>query len=54
MTWQDTLIDYFLQKGMTNFFYWSWNPNSSDTGGILQDDWTTVWDDKVALLQRLF
>ena len=22
--------------------YWSWNPNSGDTGGILADDWTTV------------
>ena len=51
--WQDALIDYFLQKGIKNFFYWSWNPNSSDTGGILQDDWTNVWDDKVALLQQL-
>ena len=19
--------------------YWSWNPNSGDTGGILADDW---------------
>ena len=22
--------------------YWSWNPNSGDTGGILKDDWKTV------------
>ena len=22
--------------------YWDWNPTSSDTGGILEDDWTTV------------
>ncbi|MEU3794720.1 cellulase family glycosylhydrolase [Streptomyces fructofermentans] len=22
--------------------FWSWNPNSGDTGGILKDDWTTV------------
>lgn len=27
--------------------WWSWNPNSSDTGGILADDWTTVRQDKV-------
>jgi endoglucanase len=25
-----------------DFTYWSWNPNSGDTGGILNDDWTTV------------
>ncbi|MDC0769934.1 cellulase family glycosylhydrolase [Streptomyces sp. HD] len=22
--------------------FWSWNPNSGDTGGILKDDWSTV------------
>ena len=51
--WQDSIISYMEEKGMTNFFYWSWNPNSSDTGGILQDDWNTVWQDKVDLLHRL-
>lgn len=52
-TWQNAVVDYFISKDMHSFFYWSWNPNSGDTGGILQDDWSTVWDDKVALLQRL-
>lgn len=52
-TWQDALINWMDGKGMTNFFYWSWNPNSADTGGILQDDWQSVWDDKVALLSQL-
>ncbi len=51
--WQDALIDYFLSKGITNFFYWSWNPNSGDTGGILKDNWQDVWQDKVGLLARL-
>ncbi len=51
--WQDAFVDYLLTKGMTNFFYWSWNPNSGDTGGILQDDWNTVWEDKLTLLRRL-
>lgn len=27
--------------------WWSWNPNSSDTGGILENDWTTVNENKV-------
>jgi aryl-phospho-beta-D-glucosidase BglC (GH1 family) len=27
--------------------WWSWNPNSSDTGGILQNDWTTVNQNKM-------
>ncbi|WP_203073610.1 Calx-beta domain-containing protein [Falsiroseomonas ponticola] len=25
-----------------SFAWWSWNPNSGDTGGILADDWQTV------------
>lgn len=27
--------------------WWSWNPNSGDTGGILQDDWVHVHQSKV-------
>jgi aryl-phospho-beta-D-glucosidase BglC (GH1 family) len=27
--------------------WWSWNPNSGDTGGILTEDWTTVYQSKV-------
>ena len=53
VAWQNALIDHFIDKEICNFFYWSWNPNSSDTGGILQDDWTTVWQDKVDNLSRL-
>lgn len=30
--------------------YWEWNPNSGDTGGILQDDWTSVNQNKVAAI----
>lgn len=25
-----------------NLFWWSWNPNSGDTGGVVQNDWLTV------------
>lgn len=30
--------------------FWSWNPNSSDTGGILQNDWSTVNENKMVYL----
>ncbi|HEY0805248.1 MAG TPA: Calx-beta domain-containing protein, partial [Pseudonocardiaceae bacterium] len=30
--------------------FWSWNPNSGDTGGILADDWSTVNPAKLAYL----
>ena len=33
--------------------WWSWNANSYDTGGILAEDWRTVIEAKVALLQPL-
>ena len=51
--WQDAIIDYFAEKGICDFFYWSWNPNSTDTGGILQDDWTNIWQNKLDNLKRL-
>lgn len=25
-----------------SWFWWVWNPNSDDTGGILGDDWETI------------
>lgn len=37
-------------NGMS-FTYWSWNPNSGDTGGIANDDWTTINQAKQAILQ---
>lgn len=41
--WFDALVAY-LGAGTAgfNWTYWSWNPNSGDTGGVLNDDWNTV------------
>jgi len=30
--------------------FWSWNPNSGDTGGILADDWKTINQNKMVYL----
>jgi endoglucanase len=51
-TWMKALLKYLGSgtKG-TSFTYWSWNPDSGDTGGILNDDWTTVSQAKQDLLQ---
>ncbi|WP_406469464.1 cellulase family glycosylhydrolase [Streptomyces hirsutus] len=45
--WLSALVSYLRstsQHGADGFHwtFWSWNPNSGDTGGILKDDWTTV------------
>ena len=33
--------------------WWSWNPNSGDTGGILADDWQTVIQAKIDALRPI-
>ncbi|GAA0741633.1 cellulase family glycosylhydrolase [Dactylosporangium roseum] len=48
--WQRSLLAYLKENGFS-YTYWSWNPNSGDTGGVLNDDWTTLNEDKVALLK---
>jgi endoglucanase len=50
--WMNQLIDYLGAKKMS-WTYWCWNPNSGDTGGILNDDWTTVNQTKQTALNRL-
>ncbi len=52
-TWQDAFVSYLVSRNMKSSFYWCVNPNSGDTGGVLQGDWRTWNDDKVQLLQRL-
>ena len=64
--WFDSMIEYLegdldgdgqndLESGQQgiSWTYWSWNPNSGDTGGILTDDWQTVHQNKVDGLETL-
>lgn len=59
--WASTMISY-LNGGVTggtslarsqglSWAWASWGPNSADAGGILNDDWTTVNQPKMSLLQ---
>jgi len=61
--WLNTLVKY-MQGGITggslpggqqgpSWTYWSWNPNSGDTGGILADDWRTVNQSKMKAVQPM-
>lgn len=48
-TWQRNIFDYIRTKKLS-YTYWSLNPNSGDTGGVLLDDWKTLNTGKQALL----
>lgn len=47
--WMHQFVEYLAATGI-NWTYWSWNPNSGDTGGVLTDDWRNVHPDKMELL----
>jgi endoglucanase len=49
-TWQRSLVAFLKAQGLS-YAYWSWNPDSGDTGGILDDDWTTVNASKLEMLR---
>jgi endoglucanase len=50
--WQNAFVD-FVNTNQLGFAYWSWNPNSADTNGILQADWKTPEPAKQTMLDRL-
>lgn len=52
--WFSNLIRY-LGHGASgiSWTFWAWNPDSADTGGILQDDWQTVNTDKQSQLNTI-
>ena len=52
--WLTALASY-LGTGVDgiHWTFWSWNPNSGDTGGILKDDWQTIDQAKQAMLVPL-
>lgn len=50
--WLDSMASYIQNKKL-NFAFWCWNPDSGDTGGILEDDWMTVNQNKQSVLQPL-
>ena len=50
--WMNALVGY-LATNKISFAYWSFNPNSGDTGGIIADDWVTPQAAKLAVLAPL-
>jgi endoglucanase len=52
--WMSALVTY-MDTGTDgiHWLFWSWNPNSQDTGGLLLDDWVTIDQRKLDLLKPL-
>jgi endoglucanase len=50
--WMSSLVSYLGTHKMS-FAYWSFNPNSGDTGGIVADDWVTPQAAKLAAIRPL-
>lgn len=48
--YQKSLVKFLKDQGIS-YTYWSWNPDSGDTGGVLQNDWKTMDQGKVDMLQ---
>lgn len=42
-----------LRKMKVSWTYFTWGPNSLDTGGILEDDWHMARVDKLTALQPI-
>jgi endoglucanase len=52
-TWHQNVLSYLLANRIQNFYYWCLNPDSSDTGGILNYDWTTIDQSKMDFCHQL-
>ncbi|WP_252863279.1 glycoside hydrolase family 5 protein [Paenibacillus riograndensis] len=50
--WQHALVNYIGQNNLY-WTYWSLNPNSGDTGGLLLDDWTSWNEPKQVMLDLI-
>jgi endoglucanase len=48
--YQKSLVSYLKQRGIS-YTYWCWNPDSGDTGGVLKNNWKTVDQSKLKMLQ---
>lgn len=48
--WQSTLVS-FLSQQRIGYTYWCWNPDSGDTGGLLENDWKTVDQARLDILR---
>jgi endoglucanase len=53
LEWHKRYSDYLKKIDQRSSFYWCLNPDSADTRGLLNDDWTTSDGNKLSFLQDL-
>jgi endoglucanase len=47
------MFQTYLQQNELNWIFWSLNPDSADTGGLLLDDWNSVHEAKQVILKQI-
>lgn len=52
--WAERFAAWLKLHGIRNTYFWTWSPNSDDTGGILLDNCLDVDGQKMAFLQRFW
>ena len=53
LTWMNSFASYLVEIDAPDNWFWCLNPDSGDTGGLLENDWTTPVMDKLNLLQQV-
>jgi endoglucanase len=43
----------YIRQNHLSWTFWSLNPDSGDTGGLLQDDWTSIQQPKQDILKKI-
>ena len=52
--WAEYFIKYLKNKNIRNTYFWSYNPDSGDTKGVLMDDCVNVNSQKMVLLNKFW
>ena len=52
--WGEKFVKYLKNKGIRDTYFWSYNPDSGDTKGVLMDDCVNVNEQKMELLRKLW
>lgn len=52
-TWMNAFASYLISNDVPDTWFWCINPDSGDTGGLLEYDWTTPVIPKLNLLAQV-